>query len=487
MNQLSKFCITVILLSAMFLMPSCNDSDENTIKVEDILKNGLIKLTDNIGDWDEGIVFDNDGFIVVKNPNVNEENLYVQIMNESDDLECVILSNPTTFLPSSLILNDNIYNFDNVGDSVIVLSRQSDKGIEYIDSIDVQVESMVGRASTNATTITFLNRDDKVHKVIKALDAILGAGEGYSSSQLKTLKSSLDKISPFYYYENIEEIIDELDLCRTENTETNDIIYCFTQYAKEVKITLYDPVKYGISVRTEHTATDVYGTTAVVGGAIYCSSDHCKDKGEWGIILSKNPSDLSLDNYERKELANTKNFRVEFSDLKPNTTYYFKTFYKYNNPKDHGDLFFSYGPKDADSYVDSDFFMGEFTTGNPTVEVLKFYNHSQPYYDDYYEGGVIYPTLNLNLNGIKYKYGQKVIFRYEPEFYYSGKEEDGIYNEKRRLDESDYILFDKWSFSTRTEGSNALKYRIYIDSKLNYVETDWIEFDYDWINGVTVK
>lgn len=486
MNRLFKFCITVVLLNAVILLPSCNNSNESSIKIEDILKDGLIKLTDNIGDWDEGIVYDNDGFIVVKNPDANEKNLYVQIMNESDDLECVILSNPTTFIPTSLIFENNIYNFDNVGDSIIVLSKHSDKGIEYIDSINVQIESIANRTSNTATTITFLNRDDKVHKVIKALDAILGAGEGYSSSQLKVLKKNLDKISPFYYYENIESIIDELDLCRTENTATNDIIYCFTQYAKKVKIIIYDPIKYGISVRTERTATDVYGTTAIVGGGIYCASDHYKDKGEWGIILSKNPTNLSLDNYEIKELANTKNFRIELFDLEPNTTYYFKTFYKYINPKDHGDLFFSYGPKDADSYVDDDFFRGEFTTGNPQVKVLKLYNHSQPWYDNNYEGGVLYPTFNLNWDGIKYIYGIKYIFKSDPEFYY-GDNDHYIYKEKQLLSDWNYIMYEKWTFNVRTNGSNAVKFRIYIDSKLNYIETNWTEFDYDWINGVTAK
>lgn len=489
MKLLFRFlCLFIVLPLTSLSFQSCDsDNDSDDMKVENVLKDGLIKITKNIGEWDEGIVFDKDGFIVTKNPSAGESSLYMQIMNPEDDFDCAITSDDTSCIPTSLSFPDRTYYFDNVGDSVIVLSKSSADGIEYVDSIPVQIQGVSKSGSSSKfTTISFVNRDDKVHKVVKALDAILEAGDGYTTSQLRTLKKNLDKISPFYYYENVESILDKLDLCRTENEETNDIIYCFTQYATKVKIVTYDPIKYAISVRTERTATEVFGTSAVVGGGIYCASDHFKEKGEWGIILSKNPSNLSLDNFERCVYATEKNFRVEFDNLEPNTTYYYKTFYKYKNSNDHGDLVFSYGNKNADSYVDADFFKGEFTTGNPGIKVLSVYNLFSPYFDPVVSGGIIYPALKLEWKDVKYFYGSTSIFKNEPEFYYSGKGETPSYIYINELSEWDYNWTDKWNFDTWTVGTNSFKLRIYITSRGNYIETEWIDFRYDWTNGITL-
>ena len=102
MKLLFRFlCLFIVLPLTSLSFQSCDsDNDSDDMKVENVLKDGLIKITKNIGEWDEGIVFDKDGFIVTKNPSAGESSLYMQIMNPEDDFDCAITSDDTSCIPT---------------------------------------------------------------------------------------------------------------------------------------------------------------------------------------------------------------------------------------------------------------------------------------------------------------------------------------------------------------------------------------------------
>ena len=331
-----------------------DDEDEDgLISVSEALKNGMIKLTENIGEWETAVIYAEDGYILYKNDTINESQSmdYFQIQSPNADYDCAIYADKFTSIPKILILGDETYHFHNEGDSIIHVTLTTEEDSETLYSIRYTMSDETQSRST-FTTITYLNRDDKVQRVVKALDVILNAGTNYTSSQIKKINQALDNISMFYYYEDVESIIDSLDLCREIYGETGDsVIYCFTQYATKVKVATYDPVKYSIYVQTGWPKS-VQGTSAIVRGKVICMSNAYRDLGRWGIIYSTNRSNLSLDNCEGIVYTDIADFEVILAGLKENTTYYYKAFYKFDS-SDHKDLRFQHGDRDAEYYVDS--------------------------------------------------------------------------------------------------------------------------------------
>ncbi len=352
------YTTSALLLGFVAIMLSSCSEDESYNTGEEtflakILKKNLIKFDSGIGEWETAVIYEEDGYILYKEEKISETKTvdYFQIESPDGDYDCAILADQETSIPQMLIMGNERYNFIRKGSDKLYISRSTEDGCELIDSLQYSIndESISSRGGFTFTTIQYINRDDKVKKVVKALDAILSAGDNYTSYQIKKLKEALDNISIFYYYENVEEIIEELDLCREQYGETgNEVILCFTKYATEKKIIKYDPCKYGISLEADHSPRNITMNSANVGGQVSCPSDKFYTLGRWGIIYSRNKN-LSMDNYEGIVYATkgnfedvswsgSDNFRVTLNDLEPNTTYYYKTFYIFNS-SDHGDLF----------------------------------------------------------------------------------------------------------------------------------------------------
>lgn len=352
------YTTSALLLGFVAIMLSSCSEDESYNTGEEtflakILKKNLIKFDSGIGEWETAVIYDEEGYFLYKEEKIDETKTvdYYQIESPDGDYDCAIFADQETSIPQMLIMGNERYNFIRKGSDKLYISRSTEDGCELIDSLQYSIndESISSRGGFTFTTIQYINRDDKVKKVVKALDAILSAGDNYTSYQIKKLKEALDNISIFYYYENVEEIIEELDLCREIYGETgNEVIWCFTKYAIEKKIIKYDPCKYGISLEADHSPRNITMNSANVGGQVSCPSDKFYTLGRWGIIYSRNKN-LSMDNYEGIVYATkgnfedvswsgSDNFRVTLNDLEPNTTYYYKTFYIFNS-SDHGDLF----------------------------------------------------------------------------------------------------------------------------------------------------
>lgn len=377
---------TLLFGVAAIVLSSCSEEDTNNPKEETflakILNENLIKFTEGIGEWDAAVIYDEEGYFLYKEEKIDETKTvdYYQIESPEGDYDCAIFADQETSIPEMLIMGKETYNFIRKGNDKLYISRSTEEGCELIDSLQYSInnEGTASRGGFTFTTIQYINRDDKVKKVVKALDAILSAGDNYTSYQIEQLKKALDKISIFWYYENVEEIIEELDLCRQEYGETGeDVIWCFTQYASRKKIITYDPSKNGISVETDNSHRNVTTSSANVGGKVSCPSDKFRTLGKWGIIYSRNRN-LSLDNCEGMVYApnripesalssHAEYFRVTLNNLKPNTTYYYAAFYIFNS-SDHGDLYMGMGDRNAESYVHIGISPNEFTTKKEVEE-----------------------------------------------------------------------------------------------------------------------
>ncbi|MGN0242989.1 MAG: hypothetical protein ACI4CT_02880 [Lachnospiraceae bacterium] len=363
--------VATMLLSAMCLV-SCDELSDNEDKqggnlmsVTEALKDGMIKITKHIGDWDAAVLYAEDGYIMYKNEVIDEtRNMdYIQIQSPDADYDCAIFANSDNSLPELMAIGDELFFFYNDGDSIISISHTATDGVEQVDSIPYTF-AMDSRSQGQAT-ITYKNSDDKVQRAIKSLNTILQR-TSYASDKFEKLKKALDDIVKRDYHINSASVVDSIDLCKKFYDEQGDsVVYCVAAAADKDKVK-YRDVKYSISVETRRPIK-VEAHTAVVAGRISCVSENFRKLGTWGVIYSTDRHNLSLDNNEGIVYANSnsnKEFRITLSGLKASTKYYYKAFYKFNS-KNHGDLRFSYGDPNADSYVDN--WDRSFTTKDSTL------------------------------------------------------------------------------------------------------------------------
>ena len=489
----------IIMVTTFWACSSATDEDMDLIPVEAVLEEGMIKLMNGIGDWDANVIYEKDGYVFFKENHEAIDNLYLQFMSPKNDYNCCILADKSDYLPEVLHFSDETYYFENLGDTIVV-SLSTEEKYEVLDSIpfEISYSNSYSKAVGTFTTITYLNRDDKIQKVVRALDAILEAGESYTSSQVKRLKRALDNISMFYYYENVEEIINELDLCRQEYGEKGDsVIYCFSQYATKVKIKEFDPAIYGVTTKTRMGA-EVSCNSAIVSGRIFCPNRQVSEKGKWGIIYAKDREDLNFESENAHIVyATEKDFVVELRNLDLNTTYYFATFYKFNS-RDHGGLYHRYGPKDAEYYVDS--WPNSFKTVEPIVEIAsisnsdpvvfdegRYYNPITGEYGDYYVFCCILPKIKMNLKGIKYVLGYSYEFQNPVPFHYSYVNGPFLFDEERLIDGCVNPIYDKWSADSKISGDNNLRAVIYVKTSMGItsITSEWIPFHYSYVSGVS--
>ena len=496
MKNVMLFPFIVCIMFVTIFTACSSDEDIHSIPVSTILKDGMIKLTNDVGEWDANVIYEEDGYMFFKEKDEAVDNLYLQFKSPMGDYDCCVLANKSNFLPEILCFSDETYYFDNWGDTLVV-SMATENKFEVLDSVSFEISGykFFSKSGNKHLIINYLNRDDKILKVVRALDAILGASENYTSSQLNRLKKALNNISMFHYYENVEEIVDGLDLCRQEYGEKGDsVIYCFSQYATSAKVSTFNSARFAVTVQTRMGAS-VYCNSAVVSGRIFCPNDQVSEKGTWGIIYAKEPNDLRFESENANvEYATEMDFTVELRNLEANTTYYYATFYKFNT-EDHGDLFHHFGRKDAEYYVGS--WPNSFTTLDPIVKVVSITNNepvsfNEGQYQDWYTGELyghyihctIYPKIVVKLEGIKKVIGYSVEFQNSVPFSHSY--ENGPYPRDEEF-YWDGLIGDKWSADQKISGNNKLRVIVYIKEgmEVREIRSEWKAIHYSYLTGVS--
>ena len=284
----AQFFFVAVLLSVMGLA-SCDEvSDnedkqgENLLSVSEVLKDGMIKITKHIGDWDAAVLYAEDGYIMYKNEVIDDtRNMdYIQIQSPDADYDCAIFANSDNSLPELMAIGDEQFFFYNDGDSIISISHTATDGVEQVDSIPYTI-AMDSRSQGQAT-ITYKNSDDEVQRAIKSLNTILQR-TSYASDKFEKLKKALNEIVKRDYHINSTNVVDSIDLCKDFYDEQGDsVVYCFAATADKDKVK-YRDVKYSISVETRRPV-NVEAHSAVVAGRISCVSENFRNLGTWGMV-----------------------------------------------------------------------------------------------------------------------------------------------------------------------------------------------------------
>lgn len=150
----------------------------------------------------------------------------------------------------------------------------------------------------------------------------------------------------------------------------DDEIYTFvTEITLEYTIVI-DKVYYSLAIWTGEATFKVGGFSCTLWGTIWCPSPTYNDLGTYGIVCDTDKTKLNIDEAEYSgtgmQNPTDESYGVDFRGLKPNTTYYYCAYYKFNSA-DHGALKFA--DEDATGDIVYDKAIKSFTTGDNNLNV----------------------------------------------------------------------------------------------------------------------
>ncbi len=321
---------------------------------------GIIEVTSGIGDYDAAYLTKYGYFCYNKNfgnaieKDNNKYSCITYMPVETSEFFSLV-STKSDNIPNQLIANDGIVYFSFPNDSILELLFDDGKEIKMLDSIPYSKKELIYVSST---------MDDAFKSSLANAASLLKKNR--TNNAITKCYELFDKVSNEPYVKN-DEIVDGMS-----KGESGDY-----KFIEEISIwdnnTVEENVFNTLSLWTGKATYKVGGSSCTLSGTIFCTSNQYNTYGTYGIICDKDLSKLSVGNaeYEGTGYQSEKDlsYGVDFRGLKPNTTYYYKAFYKFNS-SDHGNIVPKYGsPTDQIIY---DTTIKSFTTGdnNLTVDVV---------------------------------------------------------------------------------------------------------------------
>lgn len=362
--EAKAFLMTVALaLFACGFTACSSDDEENTSKPESPLKNaeGIVTLTSGIGDWDAAYLT-KEGYFCIKNEFSTDdaalvENNYSSLaFMPADESEIVnIIAAKDGNIPTQMITKDGTVYFSFPNDTILELLYNDGENMELIGSIDYDKQTLPG-----------VNESDNF-KAILSNSAYLLKSEYTKAFSLHAFINAFaeifESVSSEPYVED-EELIGDI----ATDSEGN---FSFAEDIEEwYKTEVEEKAAYAITLWTGEATFKVGGSSCTLSGTIWCPSNIFNKYGTYGILCDTVAERLFLGEAEYEGTGYQKygdlSFGVDFRGFKPNTTYYYRAYYKFNS-EDHGNLIANYpGEFDAVFY---DTKIKSFTTGDNILTV----------------------------------------------------------------------------------------------------------------------
>ena len=259
--------------------------------------------------------------------------------------------------PSQLVAGTNTLFFNFLNDEVLELTLSNGAGLSYIGTVHVDREALKAAMAASDFSFLFQARLAVVVALLEnaAIPAEFQEAVGFFKTITK-LEMAKDQTA------TLETLI--------ENGLLNDSgVADFVEDTTEKVIEIISEVKYSIVLWTGKASFKVGGTSCTLSGTIHCASDNYNELGTYGIVCDTDPENLYVDKAEYVGTAVQKDnsFDVDFRGLKAKTQYYYRAFYKFNDPENHGNLVFKYG--DTDAEIGYDTVTKDFITGDNRLEV----------------------------------------------------------------------------------------------------------------------
>lgn len=325
----------------------------------------IAMTTEGIGDWDEAYVTPYGYFCYSEE--LPEETVLGRAATEKKSQKVLAFSSldskttasmllsATEELPLQLITDEGTLNFSYPNDSILELVYDNGTELKMLGSIRYSRKDMEATLDGYGYTTHLQKSLYFLTTLVKGRLSGAGSFDYLCAEFTKVLSLKID----------VTVSVGGLGLPMTGGSFSFAVTI-----SSWYKVTVINKVYHSLVMWTGDASYKVGGSSCTLSGTIWCPSETFNDYGTYGIVCDTDIDKLTLGNAEyegegfqdRLKLS----YEVDFRGLKPNTTYYYRAYYKFNST-DHGNLKFKYGDKDAQ--VGYDYVIKSFNTGDNTLNV----------------------------------------------------------------------------------------------------------------------
>lgn len=371
-NSLNFLTALLVAVVSMGVTSCSNDRDEvytQTINLEiddtpsqaSILQRaeGIIELKSGIGNWDAAYLTKR-GYFCYKQDASSVANNYSSITYmpaDGSDMVSLIATKADN-IPTQMVTKSGIVYFSFPNDSILELLYDNGNVVSMLDSIAYSKE--------NLNSLIAGNNGDVFKATLSAAASLLKKNNAHGSSG----KAITDAYGNVFAEVSGEPYVQDDELAGSITTSESGN-YEFTETIEE----WYDDeigeyVCNTLSLWTGKATYKVGGSSCTLSGTIWCPSNVYNTYGTYGIICDEEQSKLTVGNAEYEgtgfQSEEDLSYSVDFRGFKPNTTYYYRAYYKFNS-SDHGNIAPKYGsPTDQVIY---DTTVKSFKTGDNALTV----------------------------------------------------------------------------------------------------------------------
>ena len=352
------------MLSNSFFV-ACSNDDVSTPSQASILQKaeGIIELKSGIGNWDAAYLTKKGYFTYKKDVNGSDSKYSSINYMPADGSDIVsLIATKTDNVPTQMVTKKGIVYFSFPNDSILELLYDDGKTVTMLDSIAYSKEKL--------QEISNANLNDAFKSVLISTASLLKKEETSRSISNQTITdlygTVFEEVSNEPYVQN-DEIAKDITTNESGNYEFTETISDW--YDDEIG----EYVCNTLSLWTGKATYKVGGSSCTLSGTIWCPSNTYNTYGTYGIICDEKKENLTVGKAEYEvtgfQSEDDLSYSVDFRGLKPNTTYYYKAYYKFNS-NDHGNIAPKYG--NTTDQVIYDTTVKSFKTGDNilTVDVV---------------------------------------------------------------------------------------------------------------------
>lgn len=358
MNVKSKLSTFLFMFSMICMSSSCDKDDEKLSQASLLQKaEGIIALNSDIGNWDAAYLTKL-GYFCYKEDASLTANKYSSISympaNGSDIVS--LISTKSDNIPTQMVTQNGIVYFSFPNDSILELLYDDGKTVTMLDSIAYSKEDLLNLSAGS----------DAFKSTLSAAASLLtrNTTRSITGETITNMYGDVfEEVSNEPYIQN-DELVSGITTSESGNYEFTETIEEW--YDDEIG----EYVCNTLSLWTGKATYKVGGSSCTLSGTIWCPANVYNIYGTYGIICDEEESKLTVGNAEYEgtgfQSEEDLSYSVDFRGFKPNTTYYYKAYYKFNS-SDHGNIAPKYGsPTDQIIY---DTTVKSFKTGDNALTV----------------------------------------------------------------------------------------------------------------------
>ena len=296
---------------------------------------GIIEISDNIEGWTKAFLTKYGYFCYKNDISMDEDTTQyrsITFMSTNKTEFASIISTKETNIPTQMVTGNGVIYFSFPNDSILELLYDDGTNLTMLDSISYSKEDLL-KLSTGDPFVSTLTTAASLMEKNK------GAAANIANTLISKYSNIFSKVSQENYYED-NELVSKVE----RNT---DGIFAFATYLYNW---YWDNVNKQIINRlnlwTGKASYKVGGSSCTLSATIWCPAGNYNKYGTYGILCDKDPAKLNVQEaeYNGKGYQSLKDlsYSVDFRGFAPNTTYYYKAYYQFNDA-DHGNIVPKYG------------------------------------------------------------------------------------------------------------------------------------------------